>query len=110
MNYKPHLIARVPTQNPSDLEDPVILTSAASRAKSNTLLKYHFSEYKSLLLIFSRRTITMSYRSIMWLRTDKDTTFFPILSMIKCMHGHVETILEFFPVPGWNCVIFGKLY
>jgi len=27
MNYKPRLIARVPTQNPSDLEDPVILTA-----------------------------------------------------------------------------------
>ena len=39
MNYKPCLIARVPTQNPSDLEDPVILTLHDAQKTAEGLIR-----------------------------------------------------------------------
>ena len=44
MNYKPRLIARVPTQNPSNLEDPVILTMHYENVDCTKLL-YHFGQF-----------------------------------------------------------------
>jgi len=41
MNYKPRLIARVPTQSPSDLEDPVILTGMYSCTSSDERCMMH---------------------------------------------------------------------